>query len=470
MTKTLDAILINPCLFKKGRNIWKGIDSCFPSLGLASIAAYVRQKGFRVKIIDAPALRISVESFENYLRDNYSNEQPRYVSFTAVTPSIRNAYAMAKIVKKIYPQTKIVFGGVHATVLSKEVIGQDEVDIVVRGEGEITFYEILSNRELSGIDGIVYQKDSQIIFNKERERIKNLDDLPWPAYNLLPMDKYYPAKGSYQRLPAMSMLTGRGCPGQCTFCNKTLGKLMIFRSAQSLIEEIKMLIKDYGIKQIMFYDDTFTVYKENVRKFCHLLLEQNIDISWCCFSRVDYVDLDLLKLMKKAGCHQIMYGIESGDQNVLDSINKNITLNLAREVVKLTKLAKIDVRGAFMVGNPIETRETVLRTLDFALELDPDVAIFNITTPYPGTQMFEEAERKGMILTYNWDDYDLSNPVMKLENLSQKEISDLYRYCFKKFYLRPKYILMRLKRLLSRPSEIGLAFNSLKAVFSFLKK
>ena len=470
MTKTLDAILINPCLFKKERNIWKEIDSCFPSFGLASIAAYVREKGFTVKIIDAPALRISVESFENYLRDNYSNEQPRYVGFTAVTPSIRNAYAMAKIVKKIYPQTKIVFGGVHATVLSEEVIGQDEVDIVVRGEGEITFYEILSNRELSKIDGIVYQKNSQIIFNKERERIKNLDDLPWSAYDLLPMDKYHPAKGSYQRLPAMSMLTGRGCPGRCTFCNKTLGKLMIFRSAQSLVEEIKMLIRDYGIKQIMFYDDTFTVYKENVRKFCHLLLEQNIDISWCCFSRVDYVDLDLLKLMKKAGCHQIMYGIESGDQNVLDSINKNITLNLAREVVKSTKLAKIDVRGAFMVGNPIETRETVLRTLDFALELDLDVAIFNITTPYPGTQMFEEAKSKGLILTYNWDDYNLSKPVMKLENLSQKEISDLYRYCFKKFYLRPKYILMRLKRLLSRPSEIGLAFNGLKAVFSFLKK
>jgi len=465
----IDAILINPCLFKKQANIWKSIDSIFPALGLVYLAAYIREKGFKVKIIDAPALKISVESFEDYLKKHYGHEQPRYVGFTAVTSSVKNAYAMAKIIKKVFPETKIVFGGVHPTVLPEEVINQNEIDIVVKGEGEITFHEILKGNNLASINGLVYQKDGEITYNPPRKRIQNLDELPFPAYDLLPMDEYYPAKGSYEKLPAISMLTSRGCPGRCTFCNKTIGEQMVFRSAESLIKEIKMLIKDYGIKQIMFYDDTFTVFKENVRKFCQILLEEKINISWCCFSRVDYVNLDLLKLMKQSGCHQIMYGIESGDQQVLDSINKNTSLDLAREMVRLTKLAKIDVRGAFMIGNPIETKETVLKTLDFAIELDPEIAIFNIATPYPGTQMFDEAKNKDLILTYDWNDYDLSKPIMKLENLSQEEILKLYRYCFRKFYFRPKYILMRIKRLLTKPSEIGLVTEGLKAIFSFFR-
>jgi radical SAM superfamily enzyme YgiQ (UPF0313 family) len=436
---------------------------------LASIASYIRSKGKRVKIIDAPAEHISVEGFEKYLKDNINNFRAKYVGFTATTMAIKNAYAMAKVIRHVYPEAKIIFGGAHCAALPDEVIAHSEVDIVVCGEGEITTDDILSGKDSPEISGIIYKDNNKVIKNSSRERIKDLDSLPFPAYDLLPMDKYYPAKGSYKRLPAISMLTSRGCPGRCTFCNKTLGTTMVFRSAQSLVEEIKMLVKDYGIKQIMFYDDTFTTHKENVRQFCELLLKDEVDISWCCFSRVDFIDLDLLKLMKETGCHQIMYGIESGNQTVLNSINKNIDLDLVRKIVKLTKQAKIDVRGAFMIGNPIETRSTVLETLDFAIELNPEIAIFNITTPYPGTAMFEEAKQNNMLLTHDWDDYDLSKPVMKLQNMSQQEIADLYHFCYKKYYFRPKYILMRIGRLFTHPEEIKSAFSSLKAVFSFLR-
>ncbi len=465
----LDALLINPYLFKKESNIWKRIDSCLPSLGLASIAAYVRSRGFKVNIIDSPALRLSEEGFEKYLESNSQHYQAKFIGFTATTSSVKNAYEMAKVAKRIYPSVKIVFGGVHATVLPSEVIKQNEIDIVVKGEGEITFNEILSGRDLSEIKGIVFKKEGRIIDNPERERIDNLDELPFPAYDLLPMDKYYPTKGSYERLPAISMLTSRGCPGHCTFCKKTLGEEMVFRSADSLIEEINMLIKNYAIRQIMFYDDTFTTHKENVRRFCKLILERKMDISWCCFSRVDYIDLELLKLMKKAGCHQIMYGIESGDQKVLDSINKKTNLDLIRKVVRLTKEAGIDVRGAFMLGNLIETKETILKTLNFALELNPELAIFNITTPFPGTAIFEEMSKRGLITTYDWNDYDMSKMVMRMENITPEEIIKLYKYCYRRFYFRPKYILMRIKRLFLKPKEIFLVFDSLKAVFSFLK-
>lgn len=466
----LDAVLINPSLVKKETNIWQKVDSCLPSLGLASLAAYARSQGFKIKIIDAPALKISVENFEQYLKDNLENCQARYYGFTATTAAIKNAYLMAETVKRIYPEAKIIFGGAHPTVLPEEVLGQSAVDLVVRGEGEIAFVEILSGRDHQEINGLAHRQDGQLFFNQAAERIANLDALPSPAYDLLPMDKYYPAKGSYERLPAISMLTSRGCPGRCTFCNKVLGERMVFRSADSLIQEVKMLYQKFGIRQVLFYDDTFTVYKENVRKFCELLLAEKIDIAWCCFSRVDYVDFELLKLMRKSGCHQIMYGIESGDQGVLNAINKKINLALVREAVRLTKKAKIDVRGAFMLGNPTETKETILKTLKFAIELNPEIAIFNITTPYPGTEMFKEASQKGLIMTYDWDDYDLSKPVMKLRNLSQEELLGFYHYCYRQFYFRPKYILMRLFRLIKKPQEIKLMLESVKAVFSFLKK
>jgi anaerobic magnesium-protoporphyrin IX monomethyl ester cyclase len=465
----IDAILINPCLFKKNSNIWQKVDSCFPSLGLASIAAYARKEGFTVKIIDAPALKLTLENFESYLSDNFNGEDCRYIGLTATTSAVKNAYAMAEIAKKVFPSAKIVFGGVHATVLPDEVIRQKFVDLVVRGEGEVTFYEILKNVNLRNINGLVFKENGSLIYNPDRCRIFDLDGLPFPAYDLLPMDKYYPAQGSYKRLPAMSMFSTRGCPGQCTFCNKTLGNRIVFRSAESLVKEIQMLQSHYNIRQIMFYDDTFTVNKENVRKFCRILIEKKINISWCCFSRVDFIDLEILKLMKQAGCHQIMYGVESADQGILKEINKRIDLNKVAAAVALTKKAKIDLRLAFMIGNPSETRETVLKTLNYAIKLNPDLVSFNITTPYPGTQMFDEASKNNLILTYDWDDYDLSRPIMKLKNLSQEEIKNLYRYCYRKFYLRPRYILNRLIRLITRPNEIFSLIYSGKSLFSFLK-
>ncbi len=460
----LDAILINPCLFKEKRNVWKNIDAVFPSLGLASIASYVRENGFSVSIIDAPALNLTLDGFEKYLLAEYGHSNPVFVGFTSSTSAVKNAYAMSDIVKKVFPESVIVFGGVHATFMTEEVLANPSVDIVVRGEGELTFLEILSKNDLKDIEGISFRGKDGIINNSERERIVDLDALPFPAYDLLPMDKYFPAKGSYKRLPAISMITGRGCPGRCTFCSKTLGNKMVSKSAESLIEEIVMLQADYDIAQIMFYDDTFTVHRSVVKEFCGLIKEKRINISWCCFSRLDCVDPGLLREMKDAGCHQIMYGIESADQNILNSFNKKTDHKLAIDVVKFTKEAGIDVRAAFMIGAVKETRESVLKTLHFAIELDPDLAIFNITTPYPGTVMYKEADEAGMILSYNWDDYDLSKPVMKSRSLGPDEIQNLYHYCYRKFYFRWKYILKRLIRLFARPEEIKLVVKSIKTV------
>src|SRR3989339_317354 len=259
---TLDCLLISPPVHHKdSENIWKAIDSNFPPLGLADIAGYIREKGATVKILDCNLESPSVETFGEFFEKNYVSNftSIKVIGMTTMTCNIKKAYEVADICKKHYPNAIIVFGGVHATFMIKEVIDNEHVDVVVIGEGEKTLHELVSGKEFGQIKGIAYKKNAngkvEIIINPPRERFNNLDILPMPAYDLLPVLKYRPAKGSYKRLPAMSMMTSRGCPGRCTFCSKTLGNLLVFKSAEKVYEEIKYLSNNYGIKQILFYDD-----------------------------------------------------------------------------------------------------------------------------------------------------------------------------------------------------------------------
>jgi radical SAM superfamily enzyme YgiQ (UPF0313 family) len=290
-----------------------------------------------------------------------------------------------------------------------------------------------------------------------------------PAYNLLPIEKYRPAKGTYKRLPAMSMMTSRGCPGRCTFCSKTLGTVMVFKSAKKIFGEINYLIKNYGIKEILFYDDTFTVYKSNVLKLCGMIIKNKTDITWTCFARVDFIDEEMLKKMKEAGCHQIMYGVESTNGAVLKNINKKIQIKQVIKAVEWTKKAKIECRVAFMVGNPGDSAKIIKQNIEFVNKIDPDLLVVNITTPFPGTAMFNWAKSKNLLLTYDWDDYDLSKPVMKLENMSAKEIIKLYNMMYKGFYLRPSFILKKVLSVRNFNDFLNL-FEGFKSVLSFLNK
>ena len=218
-------------------------------------------------------------------------------------------------------------------------------------------------------------------------------------------------------------------------------------SVKYLIEEIKMLRSKFGIKQIMFYDDTFTTYRKKVAEFCEEVIRERIDISWVCFSRVDTIDMETLKLMKKAGCHQIMYGIESGSEEILKNINKRIDRQKATEAVRMTKKAGIECRAAFMLGNPGETEETMEKTISFAVELDPDIALFNISTPFPGTKMFEWAKANGYLASEDWMKYDLSHMLMRLPTVSAEKIEEYYKKAYSVFYNRPSYMIKRALRI-----------------------
>jgi anaerobic magnesium-protoporphyrin IX monomethyl ester cyclase len=467
----LDSLLISPPIFyKNSGSIWEKVNSNFPPLGLASMAAYLRSKNHTVQIIDCNVESPSVEDFEYYFLKHFVEvyDEIRFVGITTMTPTVKKAYKIAEICKKHYPNVTIAFGGVHPSFLSEEVVSHEIVDFVIKGEGEITFEELVSGKNISVIDGLCYQKNGKYIENAPRERIKDLDNFPMPAYDLLPIEKYRPAKGTYKKLPAMSLMTSRGCPGQCTFCNKTLGKKIVFKDAETIFKEIKYLHKQYGIRQILFYDDTFTVFKDNVRKLCKMLIKSKMNISWTCFARVDFIDKKQLEFMKKAGCHQIMYGVESVNEQVLKNINKKINPKQVLNAVKWTKEVKIDCRVAFMVGNPGDTKEIIEENIRFVRKLEPDLLIVNITTPFPGTVLFDWAKERDLILSYDWDDYNFAKPIMRLENLDEHEIKELYNIMYKSFYLRPKYIM---KKILSIRSieDMKILSEGFFALLDFLK-
>jgi len=435
-------LLINPpWVIGEDKNLWKQVASCWPSLGLAYIAAVLEKAGHLVKYLDCSAEELTVKKTQKALAAY--REEFDFIGLTATTPLINNALAIAQAAKEIFPQAKIVLGGVHPSVMPDEVLAQPVVDFVVIDEGEETMLELVSGKNPAEILGLGYKQNSQTIKNQLRPLIKDLDAIPPPAYQLLPMKKYYPAVGSYKRLPAMILFATRGCPGRCTFCHRAFRGVVRKRSAKNIINEIKILQRDYGIKEVAFYDDTFTLFKDVVREFCETIIREKINITWSCFTRVDYVNEELLKLMKQAGCHLILFGVESADEQILKNIKKNISLKQVEAVVKLARQLGIETRASFMFGNQGETEETIKQTIDFAIKLDPDEVQFNIATAYPGTELFNWAKTRGYIKTLNWNDYSMSNVVLELPGLNKEKMQYYYKLAHRKFYLRPKIILRR---------------------------
>ena len=420
--------------------MWKKTAGCWPSLGLAYIASVLEHDGHRVAYIDCSAEHYTINDMRQVLKDCKGFD---YIGLTATTPLINNALRIADIAKQEIPGVKVVVGGVHASVMPDEVLSNKCVDFVAVDEGEQTIRELINGARPEDILGLCFKKDGQIIKNDLRPLIKDLDEIPPPAYHLMPIKKYYPAPGTYKRLPVMTIFSTRGCPGRCTFCYRCFRGVIRKRSAKNIIEEVKILQKDYGIKGLTIVDDTFTIFKDVVKEFCNLILSEGLDISWSCMTRVDCVNEELLKLMKRAGCFQILFGVESGDEEILKAINKKISLTQVQEIVKLARKIGIETRATFMFGNQGETEETIKKTIDFAIKLDPDMAQFNIAIPYPGTYLFDWAKERGYIKSFNWDDYNLSDAVLDLPGLSRDKLQYYYRLAHRKFFFRPKWILRR---------------------------
>jgi radical SAM superfamily enzyme YgiQ (UPF0313 family) len=447
----MDILLINPpCIMRKG-NFWRNIIANTPALGLGYLASSLEKNGFKVEILDAGVEEREFDEVDAIIKSKRAN----WFGISATSYTYASALKVAASIKRYHPHARIVLGGIHPTLFPNDALQNPEIDIVVRHEGDITLSELLKNPVLQEIPGISFRDNGKICHNPDRPLIDNLDQVPFPAYHLLPMKKGHLTLGCAKHTPAAMLIGSRGCPFHCTFCTTAgMGEIVRYRSAENILEEIKRLMSDYGIREIHFQDDNFSLNRNNVIRFCELIIEGNIDLSWLCMARVSSVTPEMLKLMHKAGCHQICYGIESGDETILQNIKKTISTDQVRKAVRWTKEAGIEARGSFILGNPGETEKTLKKTFNFMKELDLDLMSMNIMTPMPGTEIHRWAKREGLLMTEDWNEYTFTQSVIRLPTISPEKVDAALRRFYRGFYIRPSFILKRLAKIRS--------FNDLK--------
>ncbi len=450
----------------------KDITPISPPLGLAYIAAVVRENGFDVKIIEANALNLK----HYQIKKEILKYNPDYVAMTASSSLINEANKLANLCPK---KIKIILGGIHASSIPEEILRDyKRIDIIVRGEGEETIINILKGKPLEEIDGISFRKDNKIIHNKDSKFIEDLDSLPFPARDLLPMNKYF--SFGARKYPIDYIVTGRGCPYKCIFCSDwiTAGRKLRMRSAENIIKEIEFLIKNYKVKEIDFQDDNFTLNHERVNKFCDLMIKKrlNKNIIWKVSNgvRCDRLTLPLLKKMKKAGCYMLALGIESGNQEILNKMKKLERLGDIKNAVKWCKKAGIETRGLFIFGLPGENEKTMQDTINFAKSLPLDTASFHIAIPMPKTEFWDIIEREGKFLDINWENYTAySKGTFTLGDVNPELMQKMVKKAFKEFYMRPSYVVRRFLKIRS-PNDfkifIKMGLEGLKTLKNLLLK
>lgn len=455
VSETLDCLLTCPLFaFPDGFYVKQRVLD--PPLGLMALAAHVREHGFGVDILDLNYHHaVTNQEVEAVFVERYVKRfrEIKVIGFTTTTMTIYAAFRAAEIFRKFYPNAKIVFGGAHASFVPDESLDKEYVDAVCIGEGEETLVELLEGRPFAEIDGLAYKRvecgNVEFHRTKPRNRLKKLDDLPRPAYDLIDIPAYRPIIGNFKRLPAMLVVSSRGCPWPCNFCRRPVGRMWTYRSAESLYEEFKFLSETHGIKDIAIMDDVFTVNEKRVDAFCDLLIEKPLDIKWKCFARVDIVNREMLRKMARAGCWGIMYGVENFNQEVLDGTGKGIAVQQIYDAVRWSKEADLEVRVCMMVGNVGDTEEIIENNIDLLIDLDPDYIALAILTPFPGHEIYNWAMERDLISTYDWDDYYGSKPIVKLDTLTPEQITYLFRKMAFRFYFRPSFIWKKLKKLRS---------------------
>lgn len=423
------------------QNIWNVVNSVTPPLGLALLAGVLHKHGHRADIIDAYALDLSVDQVVKKIDPSFD-----VIGMSSMTVEIDNVIVLARRIRNLYPNIRILLGGVHPSLFHRQLMEGGICDMVIRNEGEVAIRRLADGDALDSIPGLTWRDTGRdIIVNDKADGFTDLNELPYPAYNKLPMHRYRPALGAARHIPSIGMITSRGCPGICTFCfSGMFGRKIRYTAPEIILEHMLHLRDNYGVREISFYDDTFTSHRKRIVHLCEMLIDRRVNMTWSCFARVDSVNPKLLKLMHAAGCHQIMYGFEAFDEKILKAINKSVRVKDYAPVAAMTREAHIDIRGAFMLGSPGETEKSLQTSIDYSKKLGIEFAIYNITTPYPGTAMFEWARSNGMLSHTDWKLYDLAHAILDLPTVSRETVEHYYKRAFREFYLRPSYILKRI--------------------------
>ncbi len=436
-----------------------------PPIGLALIGAILEKEGHPINLLDANAMKLMPEEVSKAIPAG------DVVGITAMTPTIGIALRIARHLKKNKPEIKIIIGGPHVTLLPEETLSlSPDVDVIVRGEGDETINELLgameSGRALDGVAGISYRDNGKIIHTADRISNVDMDLLPYPAYHLLPWKKYMPHPPHGIKMPFGAMVTSRGCPYHCAYCSKPVfGSRFRAQSPERIVEEMIYLQRKFGIKEIAFYDDSFTLDKKRVHAIADKIMEKGLKIAWTCETRVNLVDKDLLGHMKQSGCYSVAYGIESASPEIIKTLQKDITLEQVETAVRASREFGLQVIGYFMLGSPGETPESIQQTIKFAKELKVDFAQFSVTTPFPGTELYD-IYRRDKKESIDWEKFvyagtdNPATPVFESDKLSREDLQSWISRAYREFYLRPAYVWQRLRRCTSW-GEIKMNFKGL---------
>jgi len=424
---------------------------CKPPLGLVLVAAPLIKDGHEVRLLDLELCRNQKESFVKILKEF----QPDYLGITSTTPNYFLTLSLSRLAKKINNKIKIVVGGVHASILPEQFIKQPFIDYVIVGEGDFAFAQLLSSEDPLKVEGVIFKRNGQVIENRPRGLLQDLDKLPLPAWQICQTDKYINSYLNAKKNPVGNMESSRGCVFGCVYCNKKIfGRAFRAKSTKRFVDEVEHTLKA-GFNEIHIQDDAFSTNLERAKEICDEIIRRELKFSWnlCNGIRADKGDLELFQKLRQAGCYRIAFGIESGNQMVLDGVQKSIRLDQIRQNVFLAKKAGLEILGFFMLGLPKETEKTMQETINFAKELEPDLAKFAITVPYPGTPLYEEWNKQGYIKTKDWTKYlqhGIDSCIYDHPNLDWQTIRRYYKKAYRDFYLRPKFILKRIKRGLSK--------------------
>jgi anaerobic magnesium-protoporphyrin IX monomethyl ester cyclase len=409
----------------------------FALLGLGYLAAVLEKNQYEVDVIDCQALKLSYEK----VRSEISKRQPNVVGMTSTTLTYKSALQIAKIAKEVFPNCLTVLGGPHVTFWDDKALQEcPELDVVVRREGENTLLELVQRIEAGkshqDVLGTTCRKDEKIVKNPDRPYIENLDELPFPARHLWPMERLR----EYEDI--LYLATSRGCVYWCEFCTtvRMHGRKYRIRSPKNVADELEFLHKTYNVDQFTFCDDALTVDQARTEELCREIMKRGLKIKWNCGTRVDMLTKELLLKMKEAGCISVWFGVESSSQQVLDAMKKGISPELTMQVFGWVREVGLKPVPNVILGFPSETKKSAWKTIKFVEKISPDdVGFYNVATPFPGTPMYDMVKENGWLRVTDFDKYDTTTPIFETPWLSIKELGKLREAAFHHFYLRPGY-------------------------------
>jgi len=417
----------------------------FPPLGLLYLSSVLKNSGHQVTVLDGFFV-----SKEDILK-KIEKGQFGLIGLSTITCRWKKDCTFLQAIKEKFPLIPIVIGGSHATGWRENCFKDSKaIDYLVCHDGEDTLLELVRSLEEKGdvaqIKGLLWRKEGtgEVVANEDKNFLTDLDTLPFPDWEAVDIYKYIPTLTNYKKLPSIDMIGSRGCFFECIFCHSS--KVVRKRSVENILAEIDILVKDYGIRDITFYDETFTVFPDKVRLLCEELIKRNYNLSWAANARGDSLSKELLLKMKEAGCWRLLFGIESGSQSVLDTLRKKTTISGLKEAVAMTKACGIEVHGTMLFGTPGETYEEALKTIVLARELDLDYVAFGAIAPFPGTELFNMIDNP---LEYDFDKMNLLTVSYIPDSLTKEELERLLKISYRKFYFRLGYLYKRIKKIRS---------------------